>query len=293
VGETAARARGSRISLSSVRTLIAGCGYVGIALGQRLVAEGHEVWGLRRDCSGLPESIRPIAADLGDASQLDALPPDVDYLVYAASAGESSEAAYRRAYVTGLRNLLDGLRGRRPRRVFFTSSTAVYGQADGSWVDEGSETSPLHFTGAVTLEAERLLQGSSLPATIVRCAGIYGPGRQRLIESVRQGTALMTHRFTNRIHRDDLAGAVAHLIRVNSAVDVVVASDDEPASQSEVISFLAERLGVPEPPAAAGVTDGAARGGHKRCRNARLKATGYQLIYPTYREGYAALLADG
>lgn len=286
-----ARVYCSRISLSSVRTLIAGCGYVGVALGERLVAEGHEVWGLRRDCSGLPASIRPIAADLGNASQLEALPPDIDFLVYAASAGESSEAAYRRAYVTGLGNVLAGLRGGRPRRVFFTSSTAVYGQVDGSWVDEESETSPLHFTGAVTLEAERLLRESSLPATVVRCAGIYGPGRHRLIEAVRQGTAAMTHRFTNRIHRDDLAGAIAHLIRVNSELGVVIASDDEPASQSEVIRFLAQRLGVPEPPASVTANDGPARGGHKRCRNARLKATGYRLSYPTYREGYTALLA--
>ncbi len=275
-----------------MRTLIAGCGYVGVALGERLVADGHEVWGLRRNGSGLPASIRPIAADLGDASQLQNLPSELDYVVYAASAGEGSEAAYRRAYVAGLGNILAGLRGHRPRRVFFTSSTAVYAQADGSWVDEESETSPLHFTGAVTLEAERLLQQSSLPATIVRCAGIYGPGRHRLIESVRQGTAAMTHRFTNRIHRDDLAGAIGHLIRVNSGVDVVIASDDEPATQSDVIRFLAKELGVPEPPAASTPADGPARGGHKRCRNARLKATGYELSYPTYREGYAALLAS-
>jgi nucleoside-diphosphate-sugar epimerase len=275
-----------------VRTLIAGCGYVGIALGERLVAEGHEVWGLRRDCSRLPASIRPIAADLGEPSQLAALPSEIDYVVYAASAGEGSEAAYRRAYVVGLGNVLAGLRGHRPRRVFFTSSTAVYGQADGSWVDEESETSPLHFTGAATLEAERLLQRSSLPATVVRCAGIYGPDRHRLIESVRQGAAAMTHRFTNRIHRDDLAGAITHLIRVNSGLDVVIASDDEPATQSDVIRFLSRRLGVPEPPAVPAAGDGPARGGHKRCRNARLKATGYKLSYPTYREGYAALLAS-
>ena len=112
--------------MAAVRTLIAGCGYVGCALGERLVAEGHEVWGLRRDCSGLPASFRAVAADLGNTSELRALPPDVDYLVYAASAGESSEAAYRRAYVLGLGNVLAALRGRPPRRAFFTSSTAVY-----------------------------------------------------------------------------------------------------------------------------------------------------------------------
>jgi len=256
-----------------------------------LVADGHEVWGLRRDCSGLPASFRAIAADLGDASQLRALPPDVDYLVFASSAGESSESAYRRAYVQGLGNVLAALRGSPPRRVFFTSSTAVYAQTDGSWVDETSEAAPVHFTGAVTLEAERLLQQSPVPSTVLRCAGIYGPGRHRLIESVRQGSAAMSDRFTNRIHRDDLAGALAHLIRTNSSVELLILSDDEPASQSEVVRFLAERLGVPVPVSAR--AEGSARGGHKRCRNARLAATGYRLLYPTYREGYAALLAGG
>jgi nucleoside-diphosphate-sugar epimerase len=246
------------------------------------------VWGVRRDCSGLSASFRAIAADLGSPSELRAMPPDVDYLVYAASAGESSEPAYRRAYVLGLRNVLAALQGRPPRRVFFTSSTAVYGQADGSWVDETSETEPAHFTGAVTLEAERLLRQSPLPSTILRCAGIYGPGRQRLIEAVRQGSAAMSNRFTNRIHRDDLAGALAHLIRTNANVELLIASDDEPASQSDVVRFLAARLGVPVPASAS--TDGSARGGHKRCRNARLAATGYRLLYPTYRQGYSALL---
>jgi hypothetical protein len=110
-----------------------------------------------------------------------------------------------------------------------------------------------------------------------------------LIESVRRGTAALTARFTNRIHRDDLAGAIAHLIRTQAEASLLIASDDEPALQSDVVRFLARRLGVPEPVAAA--ADTAARGGHKRCRNDRLKATGYRLLYPTYRDGYAALLA--
>lgn len=271
----------------SVRVLIAGCGYVGTALGQRLVERGVEVWALRRDPSALPASFRTIAADLTSTKDLSAIPRDLDFVVYAASAGESTDAAYERAYVTGLANVLRAIAGSAVRRLFFTSSTAVYGQADGAWVDESSETRPTHFSGRRTLEAEALLLGSRTPGTVLRCAGIYGPGRTRLIDAVRQGTASVSDRYTNRIHRDDIAGAILFLMDAADAPSTLILSDDDPAPQRDVTSFLAQKLGVPVPAAPAAP---AARGGDKRCKNAKLKATGYQLLYPTYREGYSAML---
>jgi nucleoside-diphosphate-sugar epimerase len=272
----------------SYQILIAGCGYVGTALGERLVAQGHHVWGLRRDPSALPRSFNKVAADLAQRSALDALPSTLDYVVYSASAGEASDAAYQRAYVQGLGNLLDAIKGRGVRRVFFTSSTAVYGQRGGEWVDEASETHPSHFSGLRTLEAESLLASSETPATVLRCAGIYGPGRTRLLDAVRQGTASMSTRFTNRIHRDDIAGLTAFLIERDLGPRVLLLCDDEPASQRDVTTFLATRLGAPLPDPA--TAEPPLRGGDKRCRNAGLKATGYALLYPTYREGYDAML---
>jgi nucleoside-diphosphate-sugar epimerase len=272
------------------RVLIAGCGYVGTALGQRLVELGYEVWALRRDPSALPDSFKKIAADLAAPADLRGLPGQLDSVVYSASAGESSDAAYERAYVRGLANLLGVVEAHAVRHVFFTSSTAVYAQADGAWVDEASETRPTHFSGQRSLEAERLLRASKTPGTVLRCAGIYGPGRTRLIDAVRQGTASMSERFTNRIHRDDIAGAIVHLMKAAAAPSTLILSDDEPASQRDVTTFLAGKLGVPAPSVPPAEVSG--RGGDKRCKNARLKATGYQLLYPTYREGYAAML-DG
>lgn len=272
-----------------MNVLIAGCGYVGIALGELLLAGGHAVWGLRRDPGGLPPGFHKLAADLANPGDLRGLPPGVDYVVYAASAGEATDAAYARAYVTGLGNLLAALQGRALRRFFFTSSTAVYAQADGSWVDESSETQPTHFAGVRTLQAEELLRAAPLPSTVLRCAGIYGPGRTRLIEAVRRGSASLSDRFTNRIHRDDIAGAIVHLMDRGSAEDVLILADNEPAPQRDVTQFLAQRLGLPIATATSPEAPG--RGGHKRCRNDRLSATGYRLRYPTYREGYAAMLA--
>jgi nucleoside-diphosphate-sugar epimerase len=186
--------------------------------------------------------------------------------------------------------VLGALAGSGLRRVFFTSSTAVYGQAAGEWVDESSETTPAHFSGARLLEAERLLLEHDVPATVLRCSGIYGPGRTRLIDNVRQGSATPSQRFTNRIHRDDVAGAIAYLLRQPEPPPLLLLSDDAPTPDTEVIGFLAQLLGVPAPPPGA-VAGPAGRGGHKRCRNARLRATGYELRYPSYREGYGAMLA--
>jgi nucleoside-diphosphate-sugar epimerase len=108
---------------------------------------------------------------------------------------------------------------------------------------------------------------------------------------VRQGTATSSARFTNRIHRDDIAGAIVHLLGSSEAPQRLLLSDDEPAPEHEVFHYLAGLLGVPTPPRATASTKASQRGGLKRCRNTRLRATGYRLRYPTYREGYAAMLA--
>lgn len=272
------------------RVLIAGCGYVGTALGLRLIEHGHAVWALRRDPSGLPSAFNKLSADLANPADLSVVPPGLDHVVYAASAGESSDAAYERAYVSGLSNLLRVIEGSGVRRVFFTSSTAVYAQTEGAWVDEDSETAPMHFSGRRTLQAEALLRAAATPSTVLRCAGIYGPGRTRLIDAVRQGSASMSSRYTNRIHRDDIAGVILHLIAADAAPATLLLSDDEPAPQRDVTAFIASCLGVPLP-AGSAPAEASARGGDKRCNNARLRATGYALLYPTYREGYAAMLA--
>jgi nucleoside-diphosphate-sugar epimerase len=136
------------------RVLIAGCGYVGTALGLRLSAVGHRVWGLRRHPGELPSPIEPLAADLADPSSLAVLPRDLDWVVYAAAAGGFSDERYRAAYVDGPRHLLSALAatGIAPRRLVFTSSTGVYAQSGGEQVDETSPTEPTHFSGTRLLQ---------------------------------------------------------------------------------------------------------------------------------------------
>ena len=274
-----------------MRVLVAGCGYVGIALGERLAAAGCAVFGLRRRVEGLPATLRPVAADLGDPATLGSLPPDLALVFYTAGAERGDEPAYRRAYVEGVRNLLAALGTQRGiRRFLFASSTAVYAQAAGEWVDEASETAPTGFRGRILLEGETLVRAGPFPATVLRLGGIYGPSRTRLLDELRAGRArFVPGRFTNRIHRDDAAGAFEHLARLPAAEHVYLGVDCDPAEERVVYAWLADRLGAP-PPRAVEAAPSGRRVGSKRCRNARLRTTGYRFRHPTFREGYAALL---
>ena len=281
------------------RVLIAGCGYVGVSLGEMLARDGHEVWGLRRDPSDLPKSIRGVAADLSRPESLGAIPERIECAVYAAAPqaadATSPELAYRATFLDGLGNFLRALReqAEHPRRIFFTSSTSVYDQHRGEWVDEDSPTHPARFTGEILLLAERLLWASGFRTTAVRFGGIYGPGRTRLIDHVRSGEALRPAgpvHYTNRVHRDDAAGMLRYLMRLDAPERLYLGVDCEPAAEAEVLGWLADRLGVgPLRDASPASPAPRRRAGSKRCRNTRLLESGYKFLYPSFREGYASL----
>jgi nucleoside-diphosphate-sugar epimerase len=218
---------------------------------------------------------------------------------YTAAADERSDAAYQRAYVTGVARLVERLARMPapPRRLLYVSSTSVYAQQDGEWVDETSPAEPAGFTGRRLLEGEACALAAPFPASVLRLGGIYGPGRSSLVERVRSGALRLPRgapRWTNRIHRDDAAGALAHLAELDDTAPCHLGVDSEPAPEAEVLAWLAARLGVTlvtdEEPSAGEAPRRAA--GNKRCSNARLLATGFRFRYPTYREGYAALLRE-
>lgn len=216
-----------------------------------------------------------------------------DALVITLTPTEYSDLAYAVAYVETLLALLPVLHSRAPGLVVFVSSTSVYHQNDGSWVDESSPTEPETFSGRRLLEAEELLQTSGLPHTALRCAGIYGPGRDMLLRQVRAGKG-GSNDFTNRIHVRDAAGAIAHLLERHFAGQAVeslyLICDSQPAPATEVRQWLAAQLDVDPKTLQPSVSE---RGGNKRCSNRRLLESGYRLLYPSYREGYGALLDSG
>jgi nucleoside-diphosphate-sugar epimerase len=280
------------------RILIAGCGYVGSALGALLVSEADTVWGLRRRPGGLPLGIRHFEADISVPRSLADLPAHLDAVVYAISPGGNDDAHYRMAYVEGPKRLFDALeqQGQRPRRVVFVSSTSIYAQHDGGWIDETSPTEPTRFNGVRVLQGEGIVRDAPWPSTVLRLGGIYGPRRTRLIEQVRAGRAVFTAgppRYTNRIHRDDCAGALRHLLRLPTPEPIYLGVDSEPADEVEVLRWLAGALGAPPPRKVPRHEVASTRSsGSKRCSNDRLLASGYTFRYPNFRAGYTAVLSD-
>jgi len=282
----------SESSPNGARVLIAGCGYVGTALGERLAADGMEVFGLRRDTSSLPPSIRSVVADLARPESLRKIRGHFDTVFYTAGSAAHADDAYRAAYVDGLRNVLGTLESA-PRRVVFTSSTAVYAQTDGGWVDEDSPTEPDAFSGRRLLEAERMLADSPYETVALRLGGIYGPGRTGLIDRVRRGEARRERgrvRYLNLIHRDDIVGALVQLMRLENPAQTYIGVDDEPQEYNGLVEWIAEQIGVAPPPFSDEPQTRGRAAHNRRCSNARLKATGYRFQYPHCRLGYSDIL---
>lgn len=282
--------------MSAPSVLIAGCGDVGGRLAVQLLDKGWQVYGLRRTVAHLPAGVIGVAGDLFNEDCPQTWPVGaVDYLVYCAAATDHDEAGYRAAYVQGLQHVLGWLNdyGQVPERLLFVSSSSVYEQQDGGWVDETSQALASAYSGRVMLEAEQVALGSGIPASVVRLTGIYGPGREWLLTQVRRGyrVAIDPPLYGNRIHADDAAGLLAFLLNANhqgvALDDCYIGVDDAPAPLAEVVTWLREYLGVTEWAEDASVR----RTGSKRCSNARAKALGWAPQYPSYREGYGAILA--
>ncbi len=282
-----------------MRVAILGCGYVGLALGTRLAETGHDVTGVRRSEAGLARvadaGLRAVEADVTDRASLAAV-PDADWLVFAASSGGRGAAAAREVYVDGLQTAADAFASRAdpPDRLIYTSSTGVYGDHGGDWVDESTPVDPTTPKTEVLVEAEERARAAPFDATVVRFAGLYGPERYRLNRYLE---GPVTEGYLNMVHRADAAGAAAHLLEGDlGRGETVLVVDDEPVSKWAFADWLADECGrerpskqtVTERLAAGDLSDAAERRlrTSKRCANDRLRDHGYELRYPTFREGY-------
>jgi nucleoside-diphosphate-sugar epimerase len=285
-----------------MRVVVLGCGYVGLELGRQLSAVGHDVVGVRRSSEGVAAveeaGLEAVPADVTDPDALAAV-PDADWLVFAASSGGRGADAAREVYVTGLETAIDVFAARDdpPDRLVYTSSTGVYGGHGGAWVDEATPITPTTPKTRVLATAERVALGarlSGIDGTVARFAGLYGPDRYRL-ERYLEGP--VTEGYLNMVHRDDAAGAVAHLLESDAARgDAVLVVDDEPVEKWAFADWLADECGVTRPEkrtieerlAAGDLSDAGRRRlrTQKRCSNERLRESGYEFTFPTFREGY-------
>lgn len=271
------------------RVLIAGCGDLGCRLGVNLVQKGHEVFGIRRDSSKISDSIQPIEADL--FGQLPELPSQLDYVFYIVSAKSYNDVAYYKAYVMGLKHLIEALKGQPIKRLFFISSSSVFSQSEGEHVTEESPAEGKNFSSRRLLEGEGLALNAPFPGTVIRFGGIYGPGRTYLIDLVLQGKAhCMEDVYSNRIHSEDCVGILEHLMEQPDLEPVYIGVDNEPTLTCEVYEWLAEQLSVSNIEHLEPTENSRALRSNKRLSNAKIKATGYSFKYPSYREGYLELL---
>ncbi|WP_043692768.1 NAD-dependent epimerase/dehydratase family protein [Luteibacter sp. 9133] len=267
--------------------LVAGAGDVGTRVARRLVEAGHRVFALRRSERRDGDGIRWLRGDLTRPDTLKAL-PHADAVVYAPTPGARDEEAYRAIFPDGLRHLVDALPAP-PRRTVFVSSTAVYGEHGGDWVDETTVPAPMGFNGRVLLEGERWLASRDIGGVSVRLAGLYGPGRTQLLDRLREGKVVVPRGrgiYANRIHVDDAAAALALVLSLEQPAPVYVGVDDTPLPIDVLYDHLAGLLGVALP----GEGPGPAGVGNKRLSNALLRDAGFRCRWRDARDGYAALI---
>jgi nucleoside-diphosphate-sugar epimerase len=281
---------------SKENCLLLGFGDLAQRLASRL-GRDYVITGVRRSACrhDVAETVQANILDRQAVSKLLTVPRDI--IVLTLTPSELSDEGYRQAYVETMQTLLSCLQlqiYKKPRLIVFASSTSVYDQSDAQWVNESSVTKPKTYNGQRVLEAEQLLGASGLPHCIVRFSGIYGPGRNRLIEQVVNGesTEKKPVLYSNRIHADDCAAILMHIIeRQKNAImaSLYLASDCLPAPLYEVKEWLAQELGLPVNHLQAKPSGRSLRSS-KRCCNQRLLDSGYEFIYPDYRIGYRALL---
>lgn len=294
-----------------MKILIAGCGYLGTALGEKLVRLGDEVWGLRRDEEALKKNsekgIQPFKADLLAPDTLKNL-PSVDIAILCQGPSRKTDN-HQTTYQRATANLIKAFQAVRPKKVIFISSTSVYSTHDGSWVNEdtdpmkaGYESKESEGNARCLLEAEKTVLSSGIPSTVFRLAGIYGPDRNR-IRSLKEGRARpsFSEMYSNRIHRDDIVSGILLLMEKGNLEDIYIGADDCPSTLKEFYSWIYEELGLANRTAFRGealevepdlLTSPHGTSFGKRCSNRKIKELGLDLRYPDFKKGYQELIRN-
>jgi nucleoside-diphosphate-sugar epimerase len=277
------------------KILIIGCGSIGTQLAHNLAAKGHDVTGLKRNPPKLDiGEINYFTADISLAYQLEELPLDFEFIYFIVSPDGRNKESYQTIYEIGLTNLIDRFakEGASPNWIF-VSSTSVYGQSEGEWVDAESIAQPDNITSQYIRQAEQQLMDLNPQNIVVRFSGIYGPGREYLLRMAKHQSVVQKDPpyYTNRIHQQDCIGVLIFLLEQSlqgiALEQCYVASDDDPATMWEVMSWLAKQMNCQSPLIKTNNNEIVM---NKRCNNQRLKKLGYHFQYPDYKTGYLELI---
>lgn len=257
-----------------------------------LSIDRFDFYGVCRSPERLPDCVRGFQADYTQLGSLDFLADLApDYVIAVFKPQSFSVEGYRLGFAAAAENLRRGLGNHVPEGLLMVSSTRVFAEQRGRWVDEDSPLSSSDQQALAIIDAEQRL-GELENCSIVRFGGLYGNPASPRLERIAKGEIVPSWpiRYTNRLHRADSLGFLAYLIELRSSGQTLepcyIAVDDEPAPQHTVEEWLADELGVLTSEVAKPGT-----GGHRRCSNALLKRSGYTLMYPNFRAGYQAVLA--
>jgi len=286
--------------------VIFGCGYVGTALAQHLIGQGVRVGVLTRN-PGKAARLRELGLAEVIEAELDSrewharLVGPYEAVVNCVSSAGGGLAGYRKSYLEGQRSILGWAKAQSIRSYVYTSSTSVYPQDDGGTVDETADTSEAPPTGQVLLESEALLaEASFLPNWhVLRLAGIYGLGRHYLLDQLRDGTSEIPGRgdyALNMIHLEDIVAAICAVLAGTAPSGIYNIADDAPATKAEVLTHLAEALGLPSPvfnPEK--ISERLKRRGGRMPNRFVSNKKARSILdwcpkYPSFREGYAVLI---
>ncbi len=280
-------------------TVIAGCGYLGSALARELIALGHPFLALtRQEASAAAltaDGIPTLACDLSEAASVAAIAAQIGpapvRLVHCAASGRGGRAEqYRAVYLQGCRHLRAAFP--QAERFFFTSSTSVYPQIGGELVDESTPAVPDRETGRILRQTEE--ETLAAGGLVGRLAGIYGPGRSFLLKNFLDGQAVIDvrteapatpeGRWVNQIHVRDAARAILHLLDLSPplAPRLCNIADSTPLLQRSLYQRLSQRFQRPLPPEALPDLDRKRGWTHKQVSNARLRASGWEPLYPDW-----------
>lgn len=283
--------------------LIVGCGYLGARVAEKWRAAGEAVWAVTRSESRAKDlaaaGYTPLVADVLEPASLDCL-PKVGTVLYAVGFDRTAGRDIHDVYANGLANILVALAHSPPRRLIYISSTGVYGDAPGH-VDEDTPGRPQTAGGAACLAAEERLLASPMAAraVVLRLAGMYGPARVPRRESLLAGEPIPASpdACVHLIHVEDAASAV---LAAEAFIDehperlprTIVVADGRPVVRGEFYAELARLSGAPAPRFVAPSQPPRRGGADRRISNARMLADlRFDLRYPSYREGLAAISA--
>lgn len=274
------------------KVLVVGCGDLGAKVAMQLAKLGLEAIGVKRS----PANIDGVSIIQADVTQPETLNPlkqiQASIVIYCVAANGQTDEQYKAQYVDGLRNVLTTQETNpKLRHIFFVSSTRVYGQTSDDLLNESVTAIPTDFGGERLLEAENLLKDIACKSTVLRLSGIYGPARLRMINLAKSPASWpVQNSWTNRIHRDDAAAFIVFLVQqVLAGIEIkpcYIVTDSKPASQYEVLAWIAENLQTTKPASFPPVEGG------KRLSNQAMLASGFKLQYPDFQTGYQALIDE-